>query len=82
MKMAYDNPNVVYEAGIFQAMVQNPTRICRAVIPIRESESLAGFPFFDISQDRMCVIDRDNKHKFQKEEFKKKFEKTLEDALS
>ena len=79
--IAHDNTNVVFEAGVFQALVDNPDRLCKALVPIREDESLAGQPFFDISQDRICVINRDEKHKFLSDDFKEKFEKIIDDAL-
>ena len=79
---APDNPNVVFEAGLLQALVNNPEQLCTAILPVREHENLAGKPFFDISHERLCTIDRDESNNFLATKFLDKFEKMLDHALS
>lgn len=76
-----DNPNVVFEAGVFQGLVESPEHICKALICIRESEEIAGQPFFDIAQERLCVIERDNKQQLLVEPFTEKLENMLDSVL-
>lgn len=80
--VAPDNPNVVYEAGVIQALVDSPDRHCKALVPIREEERIAGRPFFDISHDRLCIINRDKRNKFLEDDFKKQFEDMIDTALN
>ncbi len=76
-----DNPNVVFEAGLFQGLVESTEHNCKALICIRESEEIAGQPFFDIAQERLCVIERDNKQQFLTDPFIEKLENMLDSVI-
>ena len=79
---AADNSNVVFEAGVFQALVKSSEHPCRALICIREQDDLVGRPFFDIEHERLCIIDRKEKTRgFVDEDFRRKLEKMIDDAL-
>lgn len=77
-----DNANVIFEAGFFQALVENLGHVCKALLVIREDEKIAGRPFFDIGQQRLCIIDRDNKNNFLSNSFRKKLEDMIEDSIA
>jgi Predicted nucleotide-binding protein containing TIR-like domain len=54
-----DNPNVVFEAGMFQSLT-NPaaTDAPTGWIPIREPHTLCPPPPFDFAQQRMIIVER------------------------
>ena len=52
----HDNPNVLFEAGMMQALSSSPNGLLRAWIPIREKDS-PTIPF-DIASERILTIDR------------------------
>ena len=51
-----DNANVLFEAGMMQALANDPNPMLRGWIPIREREC-EGLPF-DIAAERMLLVDR------------------------
>jgi hypothetical protein len=51
-----DNANVLFEAGMMQALANSPSTRLRAWIPIRENEP-AIIPF-DIASERILLVDR------------------------
>ena len=53
-----DNANVLFEAGMMQALANSHSALLRAWIPIREKES-ASIPF-DIASERILLVDRAN----------------------
>ena len=55
-----DNPNVLFEAGILQALTNDRSTFPRGWIPIRESEELSGPPPFDFAQELMIIVQRSN----------------------
>jgi hypothetical protein len=79
---ASDNVNVIFEAGVFQALVESLGSVCKACLVIREDEKIASQPFFDIAQQRICIIDRDDKNKFISNSFCKKLEDMMEESIA
>ena len=67
----FDNPNVIFEAGMFHGKTSGLGGVASAWIPIREKES--PDPFFDIAQERIVEVERDEDGGFQAA----KFEETL-----
>lgn len=53
-----DNANVLFEAGMMQALANSPNALLRAWIPVREKES-TSIPF-DIASERTLLIDRED----------------------
>ena len=53
-----DNANVLFEAGMMQALTNSPNALLRAWIPVREKESV-GIPF-DIAAERILMVDRED----------------------
>jgi hypothetical protein len=51
-----DNANVLFEAGMMQALANSPSAQLKAWIPIREKES-ESIPF-DIASERILIVDR------------------------
>ena len=51
-----ENANVLFEAGMMQALVNFPSTRLRAWIPVREKES-TSIPF-DIASERILLVDR------------------------
>ena len=51
-----DNANVLFEAGMMQALAHSPNAQLEAWIPIREKES-ESIPF-DIASERILLVDR------------------------
>ena len=80
--LASDNVNVIFEAGVFQALVESHQNVCKALLVIREDEKIAGRPFFDIAHQRLCIIDRDDKNNFLSNIFRKKLEDMIEDSIA
>lgn len=64
-----DNPNVLFEAGMLQALTNDPAALPVGWIPIREHPDLCGPPPFDFAQERMIVVPRTGNH-VNEEEFK------------
>jgi hypothetical protein len=52
-----DNDNVLFEAGMMQALTNSPGALLRAWLPIRERDSVA-LPF-DVAGERMLKVHRD-----------------------
>jgi hypothetical protein len=77
-----DNANVIFEAGMFQALT-NPaaTDDPTGWIPVRESPTLCPPPPFDFAQQRMIIVQRlaDNKPNLNKlrADLKERIEKLL-----
>ncbi len=55
----HDNANVLFEAGMMQALANSPSAQLKAWLPVREKES-ASIPF-DIASERILLIDRTDK---------------------
>jgi hypothetical protein len=53
-----DNANVVFEAGMLQALTNSPMSAPKGWIPIREAEERSGRAPFDFAQERMIVVTR------------------------
>lgn len=51
-----DNANVLFEAGMMQALANSPNALLRAWIPVREKDS-PKIPF-DIATERLLAVDR------------------------
>jgi hypothetical protein len=62
----YDNPNVMYEAGMFQGLANDVTQRAKGWLLIRESESMAPF---DIITMNLLLVPRDDAGNFKKSEF-------------
>ena len=62
-----DNPNVLFEAGMFHALVNLSYGDQRKWIPIREKESLRDIPF-DFAAERRIEIQRDEQGEILDEE--------------
>ena len=54
----YDNANVLFEAGMMQALTGTPTGQPTAWIPIRECNSIPESPPFDFAQQNMIFVER------------------------
>jgi hypothetical protein len=54
----YDNPNVLFEAGMMQALTGSPIGQPKAWIPIRESDSVPKKIPFDFAQENVIFINR------------------------
>lgn len=52
-----DNANVLFEAGMMQALTNSPGSLLRAWLPIRENDS--GALPFDVAGERMLKVQRD-----------------------
>ena len=79
---ASDNVNVIFEAGVFKGLVKSSAHVCKALLVIREDEKIAGPPFFDIAQQRLCIINRDDKYNFLKDEFCQNLEDMIEESIA
>lgn len=64
-----DNPNVLFEAGMMQALANTPGAQLRGWIPIREKAS-PNIPF-DIAAERILVVERSDDGTFNKAGFTK-----------
>jgi hypothetical protein len=54
-----DNPNVIFEAGMFQSLTNvAATEAPTGWIPIREPPDLCPSPPFDFAQQRMIIVER------------------------
>lgn len=73
-----DNENVLFEAGMMQALANSPSALLRAWIPIREKES-GNIPF-DIASERILLVDRDNE-KFKNDIFKEELKQRINALL-
>ena len=57
--LAYqDNPNVLFEAGMFHVLRGNRADSLNGWLPIREHEDLTGRPPFDFANERLLVVPR------------------------
>lgn len=56
-----DNPNVVFEAGMFHGRLGNSTQSPYGWLPVREESSPP--PPFDFAAERMVVVCRDDEHR-------------------
>ncbi len=71
-----DNPNVLFEAGMFQALTKEPTSPVFGWIPIREKES-SRIPF-DFASDRILIIPRLHTGQLNKESFEEQLTKLIQ----
>ena len=69
-----DNANVLFEAGMMQALRESPGALFKDWIPVRENKA-PDIPF-DIAAERMLIIDREN-GKFNKEAFAEALEERM-----
>lgn len=73
----FDNPNVLFEAGMLHALCNDPKAHPQAWIPIRECASSCSTPPFDFASERILVVPR-VKSMFNKDSFIAELEKRLE----
>lgn len=73
-----DNPNVIFEAGMFHALTSSVDGKSRW-IPIREENSSA--PPFDFAADRLLNVHRDSTGKLNSQAFRAEIAKRLEALL-
>lgn len=62
-----DNANVLFEAGMMQALANSPGGLLRAWIPVRE-ERAEPLPF-DVAAERILLVDRDDDGVFDEDAF-------------
>jgi len=62
-----DNPNVIFEAGMFQSLTNSPREKPIGWVPIREEKSPP--PPFDYGSDRILIIKRLNDHSLNQQAF-------------
>jgi hypothetical protein len=79
-----DNPNVIFEAGMFQALTNpSPTEHPTGWIPIREAHpTLTSPPPFDFAQQRMIIIERDNDNRPNTDKLKADLKGHIENLLN
>ena len=63
----FDNPNVIFEAGMFQSLTNSPGEKPIGWVPIREKESPA--PPFDYGSERILLVERSNNNSLDDEKF-------------
>jgi hypothetical protein len=73
-----DNPNVIFEAGMFHALTSSPSGQSRW-IPIREECS--GAPPFDFAADRLLNIRRNTEGNLNSQAFRSEISKRLKAVL-
>ena len=72
-----DNANVLFEAGMMQALTKSPSALLKGWIPIREDAE--GVPF-DIASERLLLVDR-KEGQLDKEAFMGALRKRLESLV-
>jgi hypothetical protein len=75
-----DNPNVLYEAGVFQGLANLPTRSGHPWMLIREKDSPEA-PF-DITTFNTLVVPRDDRGELLERDFESEFKKRLDALLA
>jgi hypothetical protein len=71
-----DNPNVMFEAGMMRSLAHVSATAPKAWIPIREEDS--PDPPFDISHERMIIVERNDDNSIKKKEFSIKLRSMLQ----
>jgi hypothetical protein len=64
-----DNPNVLFEAGMLQALTNAPSAEPVGWIPVREDVRFSGPPPFDVAGERLVVVPRSNPGSFNEDSF-------------
>jgi len=77
-----DNGNVLFEAGMLHALCEDKDLPARGWIPVREDKSLAGEPPFDIAQERMVLVPREDGGAVNEESFKTNLRKIIEPLVA
>lgn len=75
-----DNLNTIFEAGMFQALSNEPDSSVFGWIPIREKEGLR-IPF-DFASDRVLIVPRLNSGELNREDFCREFKKRIDAILT
>lgn len=73
-----DNPNVVFESGMFHALTSNQDGQS-SWIPIREQKSSS--PPFDFAADRLLIVKRNAQQKLNERQFRGDFQRRLESLI-
>lgn len=73
-----DNPNVVFESGMFHALTSDPNGRSNW-IPIREEKSTS--PPFDFAADRLLIVKRTAQEKLDEKKFRVSFKRRLESLI-
>ena len=74
----FDNPNVMYEAGMFQGLVNDVTQRATSWLLVREPDSLAPF---DISTVNMLLVPRKKSGSLKKSEFTESLSKRIANLI-
>jgi hypothetical protein len=74
-----DNPNVVFEAGMFHSLMHSPQSDGRAWTPIREPEPPPS-PF-DLAAQRTVLVPRDGEGRLNEPKFKEHLEDAIKKML-
>jgi len=75
-----DNPNTLFEAGMFQALSNQPNSPVFGWLPIREKEGLR-IPF-DFASDRVLIVPRLKSGELNKEDFYREFKKRIHSIIT
>jgi hypothetical protein len=75
----FDNPNVIFEAGMFQALTNSPGEKPIGWVPIREKESPP--PPFDYGSDRILLVERLNNNSLNTQIFVSHLNKRISNLL-
>lgn len=76
-----DNPNVLIEAGMLQALGRSRGAMTQAWVGIRETEDRTGRMPFDFSVERMIEVERDEEGQVKVENFADALEKQIQTLL-
>lgn len=77
-----DNPNVVFEAGMLQALTNNPEAKPTGWIPLREDTRLTTPIPFDFAAERIIVVTRDSNNVINDEDLKTKLRDGIRSLVS
>jgi len=72
-----DSPNALFEAGMLQALTNNPSAEPVGWIPIREDVQFSGPPPFDVAGERLVVVPRSDLANFNKDSFEVSLRKAV-----
>ncbi|MEP0266318.1 TIR domain-containing protein [Dokdonia sp.] len=75
-----DNPNVIFEAGMLHGLSRLAANGPKNWIPIREADELAGKLPFDIANERILEVPRNN-DKFNKKAFETELDNVLQELI-
>ena len=72
-----DNPNVLFEAGMFHVLRHNRGESLEGWFPIRESTEWTGNVPFNFAGDRILILPRDGRGELIRELFVERLERHL-----